>query len=123
VSLHLPYSSEVHHLMNQRAFAAMKSDAILINTARGALVDEQALVVALTSGQISGAGLDVYEHEPAIHSGLLDLERVVLAPHIGSATQQAREHMGFMAAENALAVLSGGQPHSVANPDGWPKKG
>jgi len=118
VSLHLPYSSEVHHLIDQRAFAAMKSDAILINTARGALVDEQALVVALTGGQIGGAGLDVYEYEPAVHSGLLDLERVVLAPHIGSATQQAREHMGLMAAENAFAVLSGGQPHSVANPVG-----
>jgi glyoxylate reductase len=122
ISLHLPYSPEVHHLIDERAFAAMKSEAILINTARGALVDEQALVLAIKGAQIAGAGLDVYEHEPAVHPGLLDLQCVVLAPHIGSATHQTREQMGFMAAENALAVLNGGQPHSVANTVGWQKK-
>jgi glyoxylate reductase len=86
------------------------------------LVDEQALVLAIKGAQIAGAGLDVYEHEPAVHPGLLDLQCVVLAPHIGSATHQTREQMGFMAAENALAVLNGGQPHSVANTVGWQKK-
>ncbi|MFP4034183.1 MAG: 2-hydroxyacid dehydrogenase [Desulfovermiculus sp.] len=116
VSLHLPYSDHVHHLINDRALEAMKPQAILINTARGALVDEQALVQSLKRGDISGAGLDVYEYEPAVHPGLVDLDCVVLAPHMGSATEQARVRMGLMAAENALAVLTGGQTHSVANP-------
>jgi glyoxylate reductase len=116
VSLHLPYSDQVHHLIDARALEAMKPEAILINTARGALIDEQALVGALKRGELAGAGLDVYEHEPAVHPGLHDLDRVVLAPHIGSATVEAREKMGFMAAENALAVLQGGQAHSIANP-------
>lgn len=116
VSLHLPYSDQVHHLINDRALAAMKPQAILINTARGALVDEQALVQSLKRDEISGAGLDVYEYEPAVHPGLVDMDCVVLAPHMGSATEQARVRMGLMAAENALAALTGGQTHSVANP-------
>jgi glyoxylate reductase len=116
VSLHLPYSDQVHHLINDQVLAAMKPQAILINTARGALVDEQALVQSLKRSDISGAGLDVYEYEPAVHPGLVDLDSVVLAPHMGSATEQARVRMGLMAAENALAALTGGQVHSVANP-------
>lgn len=116
VSLHLPYSDQAHHLIDDRALAAMKTHALLINTARGAMVDEQALVQSLKCGEISGAGLDVYEYEPAVHPGLMDLNCVVLAPHMASATEQARVQMGQMAAENALAVLKGRQPHSVANP-------
>ncbi|MFO7802746.1 MAG: D-glycerate dehydrogenase [Desulfovermiculus sp.] len=115
VSLHLPYSSQVHHVIDEQALARMKPQAVLINTARGPLVDEQALVSALRRGQLAGAGLDVFEHEPAVHPGLMDLDCVVLAPHMGSATEQARVRMGRMAAENALAVLQGVQPHSVAN--------
>ncbi len=116
VSLHLPYSTQVHHLIDDRALSVMKPQAVLINTARGALVDETALVSALKSDQLAGAGLDVYEHEPAVHPGLMELDRVVLAPHIGSATERARVRMGRMAAENALAVLQNGQVHSLANP-------
>ncbi|MBS3780744.1 MAG: D-glycerate dehydrogenase [Desulfovermiculus sp.] len=116
ISLHLPYSSQVHHLIDERALSVMKPQAVLINTARGAMVDETALVAALKSDQLAGAGLDVYEHEPAVHPGLLELDRVVLAPHIGSATERARVRMGRMAAENALAVLQNGQVHSLANP-------
>lgn len=116
ISLHLPYSSQVHHVIDDRAMSVMKPQAVLINTARGALVDEQALVSALKRDQLAGAGLDVYEHEPAVHPGLLELDCVVLAPHIGSATERARVRMGRMAAENALAVLENDQVHSVANP-------
>ena len=117
VSLHLPYSQQVHHVIDEAALSRMQSSAMLINTARGALVDEQALVQALKRGDIAGAGLDVFEHEPAVHPGLLSGCPVVLAPHIGSATHRARVQMGCMAADNALAVLQGRSPHSVANPE------
>ena len=116
ISLHLPYSSQVHHLIDGQAMSVMKPQTVLINTARGPLVDEQALVSALKRNQLAGAGLDVYEHEPAVHPGLLELDCVVLAPHVGSATERARVRMGRMAAENALAVLENGQVHSIANP-------
>jgi len=84
----------------------MKDTALLINTARGPVVDEAALVEALAAGEIAGAGLDVFEREPEVHPGLIDQERVVLAPHLGSATTEARTRMGEMVAEAVLAVFS-----------------
>src|SRR5690606_23511253 len=93
ISLHCPLNEETHHLVNEARFEQMKDNAILINTARGPVVDEAALVDALASGKIAGAGLDVYENEPAVHEGLLALENVTLLPHLGSATREVRTEM------------------------------
>lgn len=110
VSLHCPYSPATHHLIGAEQFAAMRDSAYLVNTARGPIVDEAALADALRDGQIAGAGLDVYEREPAVHAGLLDLDNVALLPHLGSATIETRTAMAELAAANALAVLRGEQP-------------
>jgi glyoxylate reductase len=109
LSLHCPYSPATHHLMSENQFARMKKTAFLINTARGPIVDEAALVAALKSGEIAGAGLDVFENEPAIHPGLLELDNAVLIPHLGSATVETRAAMADIAATNALAILAGAQ--------------
>ena len=109
LSLHCPYSPATHHLMSENQFARMKQTAFLINTARGPIVDEAALVNALKSGQIAGAGLDVFENEPAVHPGLLELNNAVLIPHLGSATVETRAAMADIAATNALAILAGSQ--------------
>jgi glyoxylate reductase len=95
--------------MSENQFARMKKTAFLINTARGPIVDEAALVTALKSGEIAGAGLDVFENEPAIHPGLLELDNAVLIPHLGSATVETRAAMADIAATNALAILAGAQ--------------
>lgn len=110
VSLNCPYSPATHHLMAADEFRAMKSSAFLVNTARGPIVDEAALVEALQSGAIAGAGLDVFEHEPAVHPGLLECETAVLVPHLGSATVETRSAMARLAAHNAVNVLSGVEP-------------
>ncbi len=110
VSLHCPYGPATHHLIGAEQLAAMKDSAYLVNTARGPIVDEAALATALRDGVIAGAGLDVYEQEPKVHPGLLDLDNVVLLPHLGSATVETRTAMAMLAADNALAVLSGDQP-------------
>lgn len=110
VSLHCPYTPETHHLIGAAQFAAMRETAYLVNTARGPIVDEAALVDALRDGQIAGAGLDVYEREPLVHPGLLELENVALLPHLGSATIETRTAMATLAAENALAVLRSEHP-------------
>lgn len=110
VSLNCPYSPATHHLMAADEFRKMKSSAFLVNTARGPIVDEAALVDALQSGQIAGAGLDVFEHEPAVHPGLLECETAVLVPHLGSATVETRSAMARLAAHNAVNVLSGVEP-------------
>lgn len=118
VSLHAPLTEETRHLVDAEALARMKASAVLVNTARGPLVDEAALVEALRSGTIAGAGLDVYEDEPAVHPGLLELrERVVLLPHLGSATEATRRKMADLAVANVLAVLSGRRPPNRVNPD------
>lgn len=109
LSLHCPYSPATHHLMSENQFARMKKTAFLINTARGPIVDEAALVTALKSGEIAGAGLDVFENEPTVHSGLLKLDNAVLIPHLGSATVETRAAMADIAATNALAILAGSQ--------------
>jgi glyoxylate reductase len=110
VSLHCPLTTETRHLIGKRELARMKPTAFLINTTRGAVVDEQALVEALADGVIAGAGLDVFEHEPVVDPGLLALENVVLLPHLGSATLEVRTAMAVLAAENVVAVMAGAQP-------------
>jgi glyoxylate reductase len=110
LSLHAPLTPETRRFLDADAFARMRPGSYLVNTSRGALVDEAALVGALRAGHLAGAGLDVYEHEPAIHPGLLELESVVLLPHIGSATLQTRTRMATLAATNAAAVLRGEAP-------------
>ena len=110
VSLNCPYSSATHHLMSTDQFRMMRPGAFLVNTARGPIVDEAALVEALRSGQIAGAGLDVFENEPAVHPGLLQCENAVLIPHLGSATQETRAAMARLAAHNAVNVLAGVAP-------------
>ncbi len=110
VSLHCPGGDETHHLMGADAFAAMKPAAFLINTARGDVVDEAALIDALQSGQIAGAGLDVFECEPQVSDALLSMEKVVLLPHLGSATQETRYAMGMRVIDNVQAFFNGETP-------------
>jgi len=110
VCLHVPLTEETHHLIGAEQLAMMKHTAVLVNVARGAVVDEEALVRALENGTIAGAALDVYEHEPAIHPRLLALDNVVLAPHLGSATVGTRERMAVTAATDLLAALAGQRP-------------
>lgn len=110
VSVHAPLTRETHHLLDAAALARMKPGSYVINTARGALVDEEALCDALESGHIRGAGLDVYEHEPAVNPRLLGMKNVVVLPHIGSATEEARNAMARIAATNVLLFLRGRDP-------------
>ena len=110
VSLHVPLTKETHHLIGAKELQLMKKSAYLINVARGAVVDEQALVRALCGKQIKGAALDVFEFEPKLVAGLKKLDNVVLAPHLGSATVEARNAMAEMAAKNVIAALSGKRP-------------
>jgi glyoxylate reductase len=115
VSLHLPLTEETHHLIDAAALALMKPTAVLVNTSRGPIVDEAALVEAVAEGRIAGAALDVFEHEPKVHPGLLGLDNVVLVPHLGSATEETREAMGMLCVEALRAVLLDGRtpPNAV----------
>jgi glyoxylate reductase len=110
VTLHVPLSPETRQLVDSELLARFKPGSILVNTARGGLVDSEALVRALREGPLAAAGLDVYEHEPALPPELIELDNVVLAPHIGSATRSARDGMARLVAENVIAVLEGRQP-------------
>ena len=110
VSLHVPLTEETHHLFDAATFAKMKPGSLLLNTSRGAVVDEVALTRALDTGAIAGAGLDVYENEPAITPALLDDDRVVLMPHAGSATVETRREMARMVVEDVRRVLAGEKP-------------
>jgi len=109
VSLHVPLTDETRHLIDAPALAAMRPTAVLVNTARGPIVDERALVAALEAGTIAGAALDVYEREPEVEEGLLALENVVLTPHLGSATRDTRVAMGMLCVEALRAVLLDGR--------------
>jgi len=117
VSLHVPLSDGTHHLIGLRELKTMKPSAYLINTSRGPVVDEAALVEVLREGGIEGAGLDVYENEPALTPGLTELKNVVLLPHVGSGTIETRIRMGLKAAENLLAGLRGKRPPDCLNPE------
>lgn len=110
VSIHTPLTDETRHLIGVDELDKMKTTAVLVNTSRGPVVDEEALSDALADGRIFAAGLDVYENEPKVHPKLLELENAVLAPHIGSGSQETRDRMAVLAAENIVAVLSGGEP-------------
>ena len=115
ISIHTPLTDETQHLIGTPELEKMKPEAVLVNTSRGPVVDEAALADALENGQIFAAGLDVYEDEPAVYPKLLELENVVLAPHIGSASVETREKMAALAAENIVAVLSGEEPKTPVN--------
>ena len=110
VSLHCPGGQDTYHLISDAAFDAMQSHAILVNTARGDVVDEAALVRALKTGKIAGAGLDVFENEPTVSAELLNMENVVLLPHLGSATRETRVAMGMRVLDNLLAFFAGETP-------------
>jgi glyoxylate reductase len=110
ISIHVPLTPETRHLIDRKAMARMKRSAYLINTARGPVVDEEALAWALEQHLLAGAALDVYENEPAVHPGLLGLENVLLVPHLGSATTETRTAMAALAVDNVLAVLAGRPP-------------
>jgi glyoxylate reductase len=117
LSVHVPLTQQTQHMLSTPQFAQMKKTAILINTSRGPVVDEAALVEALNAGKIAGAGLDVYEREPAVHPGLLARPNVVLAPHIASATVRTRSEMSAMAARNMATAARGGRPPNLINPE------
>ena len=118
VTLHCPLTAETHHLIGAAVLRAMRPDAILVNTSRGPVVDEAALAEALASGEIAGAGLDVYEREPEVAEALRSLPNVVLAPHLGSATHETRVAMGMLCLEALRAVLLEGRaPANALNPE------
>lgn len=115
LSLHLPLVKETHHLLDYHELSLMKKNAILINTARGPIINETALTKVLKEGKIAGAGLDVYENEPKIHSDLIKMKNTVLLPHIGSATVETRSKMSEMVAKNVITALSGNIPPNLVN--------
>ena len=117
IVLQVPYSPETHHLIGAAELKKMKRTAILINSTRGGVVDDSALIAALKDGTIRGAGLDVYENEPKLNPGFLELKNVVLAPHIGSSTEATRRAMAMTAAKNLVAALTGGVPPNLLNPE------
>ena len=121
VSLHVPLGRETHHLIDARALSLMKPTAFLVNTTRGPVVDEAALAEALRDGRIAGAALDVFEREPEVTEELLELENVVLTPHLGSATLETRQAMGMLCVQALRAVLLDDRvPENALNPEAWP---
>jgi glyoxylate reductase len=116
VSLHSPLTKETRHQIGTRELSLMKRTAFVINTARGPIIDEAALVRALVARRIAGAGLDVFEHEPKIDAALKKLPNVVLTPHLGSATVEVREEMAKIVVDNILAFLDGETPSNCVNP-------
>ncbi len=119
LSLHVPLTEATHHLIDAAALRSMKPTAVLVNTSRGPVVDEAALVAALREGWIGGAGLDVYENEPALAPGLVDCRNAVLSPHLGSATVATRAAMARLTGQNALDALDGRVPTNCVNPQAW----
>jgi glyoxylate reductase len=117
VSLHQPLNATTHHQIGARELGLMKKSAFLINTARGAIVDEAALVRALKGKKIAGAGLDVFEHEPKVSAELKKMKNVVLVPHLGSATVEVREDMANIVVDNIVALLDGKRPPNIVNPE------
>jgi glyoxylate reductase len=122
VSLHVPLTDETRHMINSETLSKMKKGSYLINTARGPIVDEHALVESLRSGQLAGAGIDVFDNEPNINPELIGLNNVILTPHIASATHEARGKMGELAVNAILDLEEGREPFNMVNPDVWPKR-
>ena len=122
VSLNLPYSKEAHHLIGARELSLMKPTAVLVNAARGGIVDDSALVQALKEKRIAAAGLDVFEGEPKFNPGFLEVDNVALIPHIGSATLATRMRMNLLAVRNLTAILAGKRPPSLLNSEAWAKR-
>ena len=119
VSIHTNLTPETRHLFGREAFGRMKDTAVLVNTSRGPVIDEAALADALATGEIFAAGLDVFENEPQVHPKLLELENVVVIPHLGSATVDTRHAMGMVVVDNVFAALDGERPPTLLNPDAW----
>ena len=120
LTVHTPFVPGTHHLISRDVIRAMKPGGILINAARGAVVDEQALIEALRDGHLAGAGLDVYDPEPpAPDNPLFKFEQVVLTPHVASFTEEGRRRMSFTVVEDMLRVLRGERPEFLANPEVW----
>jgi glyoxylate reductase len=117
VTVHIGLSPVTRHLIGAQQLARMKPTAVLVNTARGPIVDEAALVAALRAGELGAAGLDVFEREPEVHPGLLELDNVTIVPHLGTATLETRVAMGMTAAANLLAALDGRRPPNLLNPE------
>jgi len=117
ITLHVPLTEETRHMIGRSELKMMGPGSVLINTSRGAVVEENALVEALKNGDIWGAGLDVYEEEPRVHSDLIGLDNVVLLPHLGSATEETRTKMAELAVNGLMTVLSGGVPENCVNPE------
>lgn len=111
LSIHCPATPETHHLLNAQRIALLPDEAIVVNTARGAVVDDEALIAALRSGKLFAAGLDVFNNEPNIDPRYKELENAFLLPHVGSATRETRDAMGFRALDNLDSIASGGEPH------------
>ena len=122
ISVHVPLLAETKHLLSDRTFAMMKPTCVVVNTSRGPVVDEKALVRALKNRKIAAAALDVFEREPEIEPELFDIDNVVIAPHIASASHETRLKMCMMAAENLLASLKGNRPLNLVNPEVWGKR-
>ncbi len=120
VTIHVPLNPGTHHLIDERALSLMKPSAYLVNTARGPIVDEQALVAALQNRRIAGAALDVYENEPRLADGLTELSNVILIPHLGANSRLTRDRMAAMTADNMIAALSGNVPPNLVNPEVLP---
>jgi lactate dehydrogenase-like 2-hydroxyacid dehydrogenase len=119
LTLHVPLAPDTHHLIGVTELALMKPTAFLINTSRGKVVEEAALVEALQSKRIAGAALDVFEFEPQIHPALLAMPNVIVSPHMGTATSETRLAMAMKTAENLLAALVGHRPPNLVNPEAW----
>jgi glyoxylate/hydroxypyruvate/2-ketogluconate reductase len=119
LTLHVPLAPDTHHLIGAAEFAIMKPTAFLLNTSRGKVVEEAALIEALQSKRIAGAGLDVFEFEPKVHPALLAMPNVVVSPHMGTATRETRMAMAMLTADNLLAALGGQRPANLVNPEVW----
>jgi len=122
ISLHVPLTGETRHMINKKTLASFKKGAYLVNTSRGPVVDERDLVVSLRNGQLAGVGMDVFDNEPNINPELMEMENVVMTPHIASATVEARDKMGEQAVTAILDTLSNKKPENMVNPDVWEKR-
>jgi glyoxylate reductase len=123
ISVHVALTPETRHLFGPERFRTMKDTAVLVNTSRGPVIDEAALAEALAAGELFAAGLDVFENEPEVHPNLLELDNAVVIPHLGSATVETRDAMGFLAVENLVNALEGERPPTLINPEVWDRSG